>query len=162
MTKAFVAANTMDFLINKNAIPKAIRKKLGIWLATTHNTPRGAKASRLSRPFFLPFLSEFYWHEIFENMITPTLGSVGSYRVGSYRVGSTASRPSTSVLTLFWRPRLWKFMRFFTKDEMSCQDIRQIAPVQTAKNSSPTRIRLQSFPHTTAVLFAYDLQKDWN
>jgi hypothetical protein len=30
MTKAFVAANTMDFLINKNAIPKAIRKKLGI------------------------------------------------------------------------------------------------------------------------------------
>ena len=30
MTKAFVAANTMDFLINKNAIPKDIRKKLGI------------------------------------------------------------------------------------------------------------------------------------
>ena len=30
MTKAFVAANTMDFLINKNAIPKEIRKKLGI------------------------------------------------------------------------------------------------------------------------------------
>ena len=30
MTKAFIAANTMDFLINKNAIPKEIRKKLGI------------------------------------------------------------------------------------------------------------------------------------
>ena len=30
MTKAFIAANTMDFLINRNAIPKAIRKKLGI------------------------------------------------------------------------------------------------------------------------------------
>ena len=30
MTKAFVAAKTMDFLINKNAIPKDIRKKLGI------------------------------------------------------------------------------------------------------------------------------------
>ena len=30
MTKAFIAANTMDFLINKNAIPKDIRKKLGI------------------------------------------------------------------------------------------------------------------------------------
>ena len=30
MTKAFVACNTMDFLINKNAIPKDIRKKLGI------------------------------------------------------------------------------------------------------------------------------------
>jgi aminopeptidase C len=30
MTKSFIAANTMDFLINKNAIPKAIRKKLGI------------------------------------------------------------------------------------------------------------------------------------
>jgi len=30
MTKAFVAARTMDFLINKNAIPKDIRKKLGI------------------------------------------------------------------------------------------------------------------------------------
>jgi len=30
MTKAFIAANTMDFLINKNAIPKNIRKKLGI------------------------------------------------------------------------------------------------------------------------------------
>ena len=30
MTKAFVAANTMDFLVNKNAIPKDIRKKLGI------------------------------------------------------------------------------------------------------------------------------------
>ncbi len=30
MTKAFVAHNTMDFMINKNAIPKDIRKKLGI------------------------------------------------------------------------------------------------------------------------------------
>ena len=30
MTKTFIAANTMDFLINKNAIPADIRKKLGI------------------------------------------------------------------------------------------------------------------------------------
>ncbi len=30
MTKTFIAANTMDFLINKNAIPANIRKKLGI------------------------------------------------------------------------------------------------------------------------------------
>ena len=30
MTKAFIAANTMDFLVNKNAIPSDIRKKLGI------------------------------------------------------------------------------------------------------------------------------------
>ena len=30
MTKSFIAANTMDFLINKNAIPKDIRKKLGL------------------------------------------------------------------------------------------------------------------------------------
>ena len=30
MTKAFIAANTMDYLINKNAIPKHIRKKLGL------------------------------------------------------------------------------------------------------------------------------------
>ena len=30
MTKAFIAANTMDYLVNKNAIPKQIRKKLGI------------------------------------------------------------------------------------------------------------------------------------
>ena len=30
MTKTFIVANTMDFLINKNAIPKDIRKKLGI------------------------------------------------------------------------------------------------------------------------------------
>lgn len=30
MTKAFIAANTMDFMVNKNAIPKAIRKKMGI------------------------------------------------------------------------------------------------------------------------------------
>ena len=30
MTKTFIAANTMDFLINKNAIPKNIRKKLGL------------------------------------------------------------------------------------------------------------------------------------
>ncbi|MBQ6652870.1 MAG: aminopeptidase [Prevotella sp.] len=30
MTKTFIAANTMDYLVNKNAIPKTIRKKLGI------------------------------------------------------------------------------------------------------------------------------------
>ena len=30
MTKSFIALNTMDFLINKNAIPADIRKKLGI------------------------------------------------------------------------------------------------------------------------------------
>ena len=30
MTKNFIAARTMDFLVNKNAIPKDIRKKLGI------------------------------------------------------------------------------------------------------------------------------------
>ena len=30
MTKTFIAANTMDFLINKNAIPANIRKKLGL------------------------------------------------------------------------------------------------------------------------------------
>ena len=30
MTKAFIAANTMDYLINKNAIPADIRKKLGL------------------------------------------------------------------------------------------------------------------------------------
>ena len=30
MTKTFIAANTMDFLINKNAIPNNIRNKLGI------------------------------------------------------------------------------------------------------------------------------------
>ena len=30
MTKAFIAARTMDFLVNKNAIPSDIRKKLGI------------------------------------------------------------------------------------------------------------------------------------
>ena len=30
MTKAFIAANTMDFLINKKAIPTNIRKKLGL------------------------------------------------------------------------------------------------------------------------------------
>jgi len=30
MTKTFIAANTMDYLINKNAIPAEIRKKLGI------------------------------------------------------------------------------------------------------------------------------------
>lgn len=30
MTKTFIAANTMDFMVNKNAIPKDIRKKLGI------------------------------------------------------------------------------------------------------------------------------------
>ena len=30
MTKAFIAANTMDYMGNKNAIPKDIRKKLGL------------------------------------------------------------------------------------------------------------------------------------
>jgi aminopeptidase C len=30
MTKAFIAANTMDYMVNKNAIPKDIRKKLGL------------------------------------------------------------------------------------------------------------------------------------
>ena len=30
MTKTFIAANTMEFLVNKNAIPKEIRKKLGL------------------------------------------------------------------------------------------------------------------------------------
>lgn len=30
MTKSFVAANTMDYMVNKNAVPKDIRKKLGI------------------------------------------------------------------------------------------------------------------------------------
>ncbi len=30
MTKNYIAANTMDFLVNKNAIPKNIRKKLGL------------------------------------------------------------------------------------------------------------------------------------
>ena len=30
MTKTYIAANTMDFLVNKNAIPKDIRKKLGL------------------------------------------------------------------------------------------------------------------------------------
>ena len=30
MTKAFVAYKTMDFMVNKNALPKDIRKKLGI------------------------------------------------------------------------------------------------------------------------------------
>lgn len=30
MTKTFIAANTMDYLVNKNAIPKDIRKKLGL------------------------------------------------------------------------------------------------------------------------------------
>ena len=30
MTKAFVAYKTMDFMVNKNAVPKDIRKKLGI------------------------------------------------------------------------------------------------------------------------------------
>jgi len=29
MTKAFIVANTMDFMINKNAVPKDIRKKCG-------------------------------------------------------------------------------------------------------------------------------------
>ena len=30
MTKTFIAANTMDYMVNKNAVPKDIRKKLGI------------------------------------------------------------------------------------------------------------------------------------
>jgi aminopeptidase C len=30
MTKAFIAANTMDYTVNKNSIPKDIRKKLGL------------------------------------------------------------------------------------------------------------------------------------
>jgi len=30
MTKAFIAANTMDYMVNKNAIPKDIRKKMGL------------------------------------------------------------------------------------------------------------------------------------
>ena len=30
MTKTFIAANTMDYTVNKNAIPKDIRKKLGL------------------------------------------------------------------------------------------------------------------------------------
>ena len=30
MTKAFIAYKTMDFMVNKNAIPSDIRKKLGI------------------------------------------------------------------------------------------------------------------------------------
>ena len=30
MTKAFIADNTMDYMVNKNAIPKDIRKKLGL------------------------------------------------------------------------------------------------------------------------------------
>ena len=30
MTKAYIALNTMDYLVNKNAIPAEIRKKLGI------------------------------------------------------------------------------------------------------------------------------------
>ena len=30
MTKNYIAARTMDFLVNKNAIPKPIRKKLGL------------------------------------------------------------------------------------------------------------------------------------
>ena len=30
MTKTFIAANTMDYLVNKNAIPAEIRKKLGL------------------------------------------------------------------------------------------------------------------------------------
>lgn len=30
MTKTFIAASTMDYIVNKNAIPTNIRKKLGI------------------------------------------------------------------------------------------------------------------------------------
>ena len=38
----------------------------------------------------------------------------------------------------------------------------QSGSVQTASDSSPNRIRLQSKPHPTAVLITDDLQKDWN
>ena len=30
MTKNYIANNTMDFMVNVNAVPKDIRKKLGI------------------------------------------------------------------------------------------------------------------------------------
>ena len=30
MTKTLIAANTMDYMVNKNAIPANIRKKMGI------------------------------------------------------------------------------------------------------------------------------------
>ena len=30
MTKNFIAANTMDYMVNKNAIPQNIRKKIGL------------------------------------------------------------------------------------------------------------------------------------
>ena len=30
MTKAFVAYKTMDFMVNKNAVPKDIRKKINL------------------------------------------------------------------------------------------------------------------------------------
>ena len=30
MSKNFIAANTMDYMVNKNAIPKDIRKKMGL------------------------------------------------------------------------------------------------------------------------------------
>ena len=30
MTRNFIVANTMDFMVNKNAVPKDIRKKCGI------------------------------------------------------------------------------------------------------------------------------------
>ena len=30
MTKNFIAANTMDYMVNKNAIPKDLRKKMGL------------------------------------------------------------------------------------------------------------------------------------
>ena len=30
MTKNFIAANTMDFMVNKNAIPADIRQKMGL------------------------------------------------------------------------------------------------------------------------------------
>ena len=30
MSKNFIIAKTMDYMVNKNAIPKEIRKKLGI------------------------------------------------------------------------------------------------------------------------------------
>ena len=30
MTKDFIAANTMDYMVNKNAIPSDIRAKMGL------------------------------------------------------------------------------------------------------------------------------------
>ena len=30
MSKNYIAANTMDYMVNKNAIPKDLRKKMGL------------------------------------------------------------------------------------------------------------------------------------